>query len=112
MSTTEQQSMPLGNADASRHGTARCLTDSSNTANTVVAGLSRYGEEAMRLHPPAAGARVLDVGCGFRDTTRELAALFGVGGSVLGVDGSPRFIGAARHDALRSVSVEFRDRLA
>ena len=31
----------------------------------AVAGLSRYGEEAMRLHPPAAGARVLDVGCGF-----------------------------------------------
>ena len=110
MSTTEQQSMPLGNADASRHGTARCLTDSSSTANTVVAGLSRYGEEAMRLHPPAAGARVLDVGAAFV-TPRASCGAVRSGRSVLGVDACHAY----RCREARCVAVGFgriRDRLA
>jgi ubiquinone/menaquinone biosynthesis C-methylase UbiE len=78
----------------------------------VVAGLTRYGAEAMRLHPPAAGARVLDVGCGFGDTTREPTARVGAGGSVLGVDASLRFIAAARHEALPSSTTNVRFEVA
>jgi SAM-dependent methyltransferase len=65
----------------------------------VVAGLTRFGDEAMRLEPPPKRGHVLDVGCGFGDTTQQLAALVGPGGSAVGVDAAPRFIAAAREEA-------------
>lgn len=67
--------------------------------HVIVDGLARYGEEALRLHPPAPAARVLDVGCGFGDMTQQLASLVGPDGSVLGVDASPRFVEAATQEA-------------
>jgi SAM-dependent methyltransferase len=64
---------------------------------TVTTGLGAHGEEALRLHPPAAGQRVLDIGCGFGDTTQRIADLVGAGGEAVGVDAAPRFI----EDAIR-----------
>lgn len=61
-------------------------------------GLARHSDELLRRHPPKAGARVLDVGCGFGDTTRSIAALVGPTGSVRGVDCAERFISSARRD--------------
>lgn len=61
----------------------------------IVAGLANHGEKAMALHPPPAGARMLDVGCGFGDTTARLAELAGDGSHAHGVDVAPRFIEAA-----------------
>ncbi len=57
----------------------------------VVAGLKRFGDEAMRLHPPPLGARVLDVGCGFGDTTQPLAEFVGPDGMAVGVDAVASF---------------------
>ena len=65
----------------------------------VVAGLKNFGDEALRIHPPPTGARVLDIGCGFGDTTQQLAELIGPEGSAVGVDAAPRFIDAARAEA-------------
>jgi ubiquinone/menaquinone biosynthesis C-methylase UbiE len=62
-------------------------------------GLGVHGEEALRLVPPAAGERVLDIGCGFGDTTQRIADLVGPTGAVLGVDAASRFIEAASRDA-------------
>ena len=62
-------------------------------------GLGAHGDEAMRLYPPPAGASVLDIGCGFGDTTQQLAALVGPSGRAIGVDAAPRFIEAARTEA-------------
>jgi SAM-dependent methyltransferase len=42
---------------------------------------------------------VLDVGCGFGDTTLRIAGLVGPSGEAFGVDASLRFIEAARQDA-------------
>jgi hypothetical protein len=53
----------------------------------------------MRLHRPEHGDRILDVGCGFGDTTRRLAELAGPEGFAVGVDASPRFIDAASREA-------------
>jgi SAM-dependent methyltransferase len=46
----------------------------------VASGLGAHGDAAMRLHPPPPGGRVLDLGCGFGDTTQRLAELVGAEG--------------------------------
>lgn len=65
----------------------------------VIDGLGAHGEAAMAAHPPQPGDRVLDVGCGFGDTTQRLAAIVGGDGEALGVDVSEPFIEAARNEA-------------
>ena len=68
----------------------------------VTTGLSAHGEHGLRLHPPRAGDRALDVGCGFGDTTRQLAELVGPEGEAVGVDAAPRFIDTARREATQA----------
>jgi ubiquinone/menaquinone biosynthesis C-methylase UbiE len=65
----------------------------------LVTSLAMHGAVAIRRHPPIEGDRVVDLGCGFGDTTVPLAELVGPTGSALGVDISPRFIDAAREEA-------------
>jgi SAM-dependent methyltransferase len=65
----------------------------------VIDGLAPHGDEAMRVSPPRPGDRVLDIGCGFGDTTQQLARLVGAQGSAFGVDIAPRFVGVAESEA-------------
>jgi SAM-dependent methyltransferase len=65
----------------------------------VTTGLGAHGLQGLRLHPPRPGDRVLDVGCGFGDTTRQLAGLVGPGGEAVGVDAAERFVDTARREA-------------
>lgn len=65
----------------------------------VTKGLGEHGEEALRIHPPRAGERVLDVGCGFGDTASRIADMVGPEGEVVGIDVAERFIEAARAEA-------------
>ncbi len=65
----------------------------------VAGGLGQHGDEALRLYPPEPGQRVLDIGCGFGDTTQRIAALVGPDGEAVGVDAAPRFIDTARREA-------------
>ncbi len=65
----------------------------------VTAGLGAHGEAALRIHLPRPGERVLDIGCGFGDTSQRIAGLVGEEGSVLGVDVAERFIETARAEA-------------
>jgi SAM-dependent methyltransferase len=76
----------------------------------VADGLGAHGEAAMAARPPAPGDRVIDIGCGFGDTTQRLAELVGAEGSALGVDVSAPFIEAARGEAEEAgaANVEFR----
>jgi SAM-dependent methyltransferase len=73
-------------------------------------GLGAHGEMAMQANPPRPGDRVLDVGCGFGDTTQRLAELVGREGSALGVDVSEPFVATAREEAeaAGATNVEFR----
>ncbi len=65
----------------------------------IVAGLAGFGEIAMKAHPPKPGDRVLDLGCGFGDTTQQLATLVRPDGSALGVDVSEPFVAASIEEA-------------
>ena len=62
----------------------------------VTRGLGAHGDVALRLVPPQAGQRVLDVGCGFGDSTQQIAELVGPSGAAVGVDAAERFIETAR----------------
>lgn len=65
----------------------------------VAAGLGAHGDAAMKAHPPQPGDRVLDLGCGFGDTTQRLAALVGSEGEAVGVDVAEPFIEIACKEA-------------
>ena len=65
----------------------------------LTTGLGAHGEEALRVHPPKPGDRVLDLGCGFGDTSQRIAELVGPEGVVVGIDAAPRFIETARREA-------------
>ncbi|HEV3072520.1 MAG TPA: class I SAM-dependent methyltransferase [Solirubrobacteraceae bacterium] len=68
----------------------------------VTTGLGAHGEVALELFPPRAGQRVLDIGCGFGDTTQQIAGLLGPGGEVVGVDAAANFIETARSEAAQA----------
>jgi len=65
----------------------------------VTAGAAAHSDVALRRHPPAAGARVLDVGCGFGETSLALARAVGPRGAVTGLDLSEPFLTVAREEA-------------
>ncbi|HVP35241.1 MAG TPA: class I SAM-dependent methyltransferase [Steroidobacteraceae bacterium] len=65
----------------------------------LVAGLAGHSDEVLRRNTYAAGARVLDVGCGFGDSTIRIAQMVGPGGEALGVDCAENFVRAAQRAA-------------
>jgi len=71
----------------------------------VTTGLGAHGEKALELFPPQPGERVLDIGCGFGDTTQRIAGIVGPEGEAVGVDAAANFIEAARQEA-REAGVE------
>jgi len=68
----------------------------------LLPGLGAHSDEALRTDPPQAGDRVLDLGCGFGDTTQQLAAIVGAEGEATGIDASERFIEASESEAERA----------
>ncbi len=64
----------------------------------LVDGLSQHSEAVFPSLPVQTGDRVLDVGCGFGDTAKKLAALVGPTGEVVGIDCCDAFLDYARTD--------------
>lgn len=61
-------------------------------------GLSAHSNEVLRQRPYASGGRILDVGCGFGDTTRLIAHQMASLGMSVGVDCAPRFVELANSE--------------
>jgi SAM-dependent methyltransferase len=99
MSTVEPASAAVANAEAIEAWDGPLFDRFVQYREIVVAGLGNHGDAALRLYPPDTGGRVLDIGCGFGDTTQQLARLVGPEGFAVGVDAAPRFIDAARQEA-------------
>src|ERR687885_809700 len=108
MSTTETRWGQSANAEAIAAWDGPLFDRFVRFRHIVTEGLGAHGEEALRLYPPRAGWRVLDVGCGFGDTTRRIAALVGPGGEAVGVDAAPRFVETARAEATAAGAANVR----
>lgn len=67
--------------------------------DVLIRGLTIHGDRLLERFPPPPGASVLDIGCGFGDTTQQIAQLVGPRGRVLGVDAASRFVAIAREEA-------------
>jgi SAM-dependent methyltransferase len=69
----------------------------------LTSGLSLHGEALTARRPPPAAGRVLDVGCGFGDLTRQLAdQVAASGGRAVGVDVAQNFVEASTWDAVQA----------
>lgn len=65
----------------------------------LVGGLTQHSAAVFPALNVRKGDRVLDVGCGFGDTTSKLAELVGPSGEVVGIDCCDAFLAYARKDA-------------
>ena len=64
----------------------------------VTEGFAEHGARPLREQAYPPGARVLDVGCGFGDTTLAIAAQVGPAGRAVGVDCGEKFIRLAERE--------------
>ena len=99
MSTAETRWGPEVNAEAIAAWDGPLYDRFVRFRDIVITGLGAHGEAALELVPPRTGERVLDVGCGFGDTTQRIAELVGPTGQAVGVDAAARFIETARVEA-------------
>jgi SAM-dependent methyltransferase len=90
---------PSTNAEAIQAWDGPLFERFTRFRDLVTAGLANHGDAALALFPPQPGWRVLDLGCGFGDTTQQIAALVGPEGEAFGVDAAPKFIEASRAEA-------------
>ncbi len=67
----------------------------------MVRSLGAHGDVAFRAHPPRAGERMLDMGCGFGDSSLQIARAVGPSGWLLGIDCCDAFLDAGRQGAER-----------
>jgi len=74
----------------------------SDYEEIVVANARAHGNAALATHPPKAGDRVLDIGCGLGDSTVQIAEMVGPEGHAHGVDVAERMVERARADAAKS----------
>ncbi len=88
-----------GNAEAIEAWNTVLFDKFCQYRDILTTGLGLHGEVAMDRGAPKPGAHVLDVGCGFGDTTVVLGRLVGETGRATGVDCASRFIDAARREA-------------
>ena len=89
-------------------GSNRVIVDAWNTVlyekfcrfrHLLVEGLSQHSDAAFDRCRYPEGARILDVGCGFGDSTLRIAKCVGPTGEAVGMDCAENFIQAAEAEA-------------
>ena len=102
MSTAETKFGPGVNAEAIQAWDGPLYDRFVKFRHIVTTGLGAHGDAALRQFPPQPGWRVLDVGCGFGDTTQDIAGMVGPEGEAVGVDAAPRFIETAEAETAQA----------
>jgi ubiquinone/menaquinone biosynthesis C-methylase UbiE len=69
----------------------------SRFKHLLIDGLSSHSNEALRRHEHPKGAKVLDIGCGFGDSTIRIARTIGKNGEAKGVDCAVNFVNASKN---------------
>jgi ubiquinone/menaquinone biosynthesis C-methylase UbiE len=90
---------PTSNAEATQAWDGPLFERFTRYRDVVTTGLGNHGDAALALFPPQPGWRVLDLGCGFGDTTQRIAEMVGPEGEAVGVDVSANFIATASREA-------------
>jgi ubiquinone/menaquinone biosynthesis C-methylase UbiE len=98
MGTPGAETQPTDNSEATQAWDGPLYDRFVRFRDIVTTGLGAHGEQALRRFPPQRGQRVLDIGCGFGDTSQRIAELVGEAGEVVGVDVAQRFIETARRE--------------
>ena len=70
----------------------------SRFRHLLTSGLSGHSDALFARRPIARASRVLDVGCGFGDTTQQIARATGAAGAAVGIDCAANFIEVARRE--------------
>ncbi len=89
----------VGNEEAVRAWDTVLYERWKQNREVFVGALGGMTQGFFERFPPPRGGRCIDIGCGFGETTQELAELVGPEGFVLGTDSSPRFVEDARREA-------------
>jgi ubiquinone/menaquinone biosynthesis C-methylase UbiE len=99
----------LGNEEAVRAWDTVLYERWKKNRDVFVGALDEVTDELFDRYSPPVGGRCIDIGCGFGETTQQIAGLVGSEGFVLGTDSSPRFIEDARREAAEAgvENVEF-----
>ena len=75
----------------------------------LIDGLAAHSDAALNRQAHPAGARVLDVGCGFGDSTRLIARRVGPRGAAVGVDCAENFVKAADEETRQAGQLRTTD---
>ncbi len=99
----------IGNEEAVRAWDTVLYERWKKNRKVFVGALDGLTDELFGRFPPPQGGRCIDIGCGFGETTQQLAELVGPQGFALGTDSSPRFVEDARREAAEAgvANVEF-----
>jgi SAM-dependent methyltransferase len=102
--TQSRGSAPVapGNEEAVRAWDTVLYERWKKNREVFVGALDGVTGELFDRFPPPQGGSCIDIGCGFGETTRQLAGLVGPQGFALGTDSSPRFVEDARREALEA----------
>jgi ubiquinone/menaquinone biosynthesis C-methylase UbiE len=92
-------SVAPGNEEAVRAWDTVLYERWKKNREVFVGALDEVTREMFDRFPPPRGGSCIDIGCGFGETTLQLAELVGPQGFALGTDSSPRFIEDARREA-------------
>ncbi len=99
MSTVVNTRSYEGNAEAIEAWNGVLFDKFVRFRHILCGGLAIVGTTALDRHAPPAGGRVLDVGCGFGDSTCDIANRIGPRGEAIGTDVAARFIEVAAAEA-------------
>ena len=92
----------LGNEEAVRAWDTVLYDRWKKNRKVFVGALDEVTDKAFELYPPPEGGSCIDIGCGFGETTVQMAGLVGPEGFALGTDSSPHFIRDAINEAADS----------
>ena len=107
-SVTGYRTMSGANADAIEAWNTILFDKFERFRYVLTAGLRVHSDTAFNRHPAPEGARILDIGSGFGDTTRALAEQVGARGRAIGVDAAPRFVQAATEEVTQAAITNVR----